>query len=300
MRYLFLSSFLFLFLLQVQSQSSKDQAVEISVQHSANGDINFMSNNKDYCDYYVILNVSEIRGYSANTPFPYKRVMKPGNQRILTLKRLSDSSSPYYSWRYSVYKGNDRAKLNLDYVYSLPTKTGDSLRITTSNDRDYTLIFNLKNASDTIFASREGRICDSSLSDQTVKTANTRDNKVIVYHKDDSFAEYSLIDEPLVNPGDYVEIGQPIAIVKTKKNSNNKDQKNVKFSVYYLDKNKVQDRETGHKHSSLIPTFYTVDYGNVKLDEKTTYIAGITDDMITQEMSDKEKKKYEEKKNKGK
>ncbi len=113
----------------------------------------------------------------------------------------------------------------------------------------------------TIYACWEGRVCDEELTDQTSKNNNTN-KRIIICHKDNSFSEYSRFGESLVYPGDYVELGQPIAITTRETLL-----KRVAFAVYYLNKNKVKNSETGSKYSHLVPVFHTLS-GDVKLEEK--------------------------------
>ena len=115
-----------------------------------------------------------------------------------------------------------------------------------------------------------------------------RNSRIIVYHNDGSFSEYSGFEKPLVYPGENVKLGQPIAV-----NTGKIFPKTVTFAVYYLDKNKVQNAETGNKYSHLVPVFHTLNAGDIKLEEETTYIGEINDHLITQEMSAKQKKRYE-------
>ncbi len=272
---------------------SKNQAVEITTDFNQDGDITFISENKNHCDYYIWLDFSLLRGYNMNQPLPYTATVKDGTRRLFTIKRMSDSVSPTYSWTYRVYKGNANAKLNLDFVFSLPVKSGDSIQAMTSITRDFGIEFDFSHAGDTVYACREGRVCDVELIDQTSKR-NTIKRDILIYHKDGSFSEYSLFyDELLVYPGDYVELGQPIAVV----NKENKH-KRLNFSVYFLDKNKVKNDEIGNKYTHLVPVFHTANAGDLKLEEKMVYISEITENQVIQEMSNKEKKKYKKDKQK--
>jgi len=283
----------FAFSLAVYSLAPPTQAVEVSVKFDREGNLMIFSNNKDYCDYYLAVTLSDMRGYEVNTSNPYFTTVRPGESKLLTLKRLSNSISHSYSWSYMAYRGKVNPKLNLDFVYSLPVKPGDTIQAgTVKNTGEFALAFDFSRAGDTIYACREGRICDDKLTDQTHK-GNVVTQKITVYHKDGSFSEYSNFEKSLVYPGNYVKLGQPIAI-----NTGNTLPKKVHFSVYFLDKNKVLNPQTGNKHSHIVPVFHTLNAGNVKPDEDVVYVGEISEYLITQEMSDREKKKYE--KNKGK
>lgn len=276
------------------SQNNKLRAVDLEVDRTNEGNITFTAQNKDYCDYYIVLEFPEIRGYTTSETVPVKKTVRQGNHKVMTLRRLSNSPSYSYELgKYWHYRGDIDAKLNLDYIYPLPVRTGDSVRVKIPKTGDYEVVFNLKHTGDTVYACRSGKVCDNDLQDSSAKSRSKKE-KIIVYHKDKSFSEYSLFSKRLVHAGDYVEVGQPIAVVE----QDEKGKKNLSFSVYYLDKNKVKDADTGKKHSSLVPTFHTVNNDDSRLEEKTTYVAELTHDLIVQEMSKKEREKYEKKLNK--
>ena len=276
------------------SAQMTNTAVTITSEERPNGDVAFFSNNNDYCDYYLILNFTQLRGYSDRGGNPFKTSVKTGYKNVTTLKKASNNSGYAFRWNYRTFRGDINVKPNLDYVYPLPVKVGDIVRIANSNRQEYETIFNLKKAGDTIYACREGIVCNTDLTDGTSRSLRKKE-VILVYHKDHTFSEYSLFAESLVGAGDYITMGQPIAIVR----ADDKERKYVSFSVFYLDKNKVKDNNSGSKHSFLIPTFHTANEGNVKLDERTTYVSQLTDDIITQEMTDKEKKQFEKNKENG-
>ena len=292
MKKIFLSfTSLFIFSMTAFPLAPPTQAVEVSVKFDSEGNLMVFANNKDYCEYYLGVTLSDVRGYDVSRANPYFTTVRQGESKLFTLKRLSNFTSYSYSWGYMAYRGRVNPKLNMNVVYSLPVKPGDSIRAApATNVSDFTLAFDLSFAGDTIYACREGRICDDNLTDQTSK-GNVATERIIVNHKDYSFSDYSGFEKSLVFPGEYVKLGQPIAI-----NTGKTLPKRVTFAVYYLDKNKVQNPQTGNKYTHLVPVFHTLNESDVKLEENTTYISEVTEHLITQEMSDREKKKYEKNK----
>ncbi len=289
---LLFTTLLFACSLATYSLAPSTQAVEIDVEFDKEGSLMIFSNNKDYCDYYICVTLLDVRGYDMNRVNPYCSTVRRGENRLLTLKRLNDFPSYSYNWNYMAYRGQINPKLKLDFIYALPVSPGDTVQASTvKNLSDFTLAFDLSRAGDTIYACRSGCVCDNRLTDQTVK-GNSGNNRIIIYHNDGSFSEYSNIEQSLVYPGNNVKLGQPIAI-----NTGKILPKSVSFSVYYLDKNKVQNAETGNKHSHLIPVFHT-SAGDVKMDEDGVYTGEITEFLIIQELSERARKKYEKKKEK--
>jgi len=266
---------------------NKNRAVELTLDYNRDGDLVCSAENADYCDHYLIFDFSLFGGYKSRESSPYKITIGKGRSEILTFKKMPNSS-PTHKFTYRSYRGNINTKPNLDYIYTLPAKTGDSIQFMLSQGMDYTMSFDFNNCNDTIYACRAGIVCEHRLTDFSSKSRTNKD-RIIIFHKDKTFGEYSSYTKALVNPGTYVEAGEPIAITERKKD------RILLFSVYYLDKNKVANESIGNKHSGLIPIFHTLNMGNTKLEEKKIYIAETTPDVITQEMSKKEKSKYEKK-----
>ncbi len=150
-------------------------------------------------------------------------------------------------------------KINLDFVYSLPVKPGDSIKsVSSKNNYGFTLGFDLSSAGDTVYACREGRVFNEQKSKE-----NIANNRITISHKDGSFAEYSQFKKSLVRIGKKVKSGQPIAL---------KDPlKVLGFVVYYRDENKMK-YGLGDEYSHIIPVFHTSNAGDVKLEKDVVYI----------------------------
>lgn len=265
----------------------KNRAVDLVLSYNRDGDLVCTAENADYCHHYLIFDFSLFGGFKSRESSPYRITVGKGRSEILTFKKMPNSS-PTHKFSYHTFRGDINAKPNLDYIYTLPVKTGDSIQFVSVPNIDYTMGFNLSHSGDTVYACRAGIVCEHRLTDFSYKT-KTQKERIIIYHKDKTFGEYSSYTKALVKAGDYVEAGAPIALMERPKD------RFLLFSLYYLDKNKVVNENIGNKHSGLIPIFHTLNNGNIKLEEKTIYISEITTDLVTQEMSKKEKSKYEKK-----
>lgn len=280
----------FILLLFSHTTYSQNRGVALKSERNDKGDFTIVAENLDYCDYHVVVRFDTGAAWYGDR---HTSTVGIGRNIVTTFTKSNSLSGSGYNYKYWVYKGNINEKVNPSFVYALPVKTGDSIQVRLAQSSEYTLMFNLKYASDTVYASRGGIVCDDALSDTSAKRA-PKNGCVLIYHKDGSFGQYSSYTKSLVYPGDNVKMGQPIAVVERGKGKG----KLVYFSVYFLDKNRVDNEETGLKHSTLIPIFYSANNGAGKLDEKKTYQGGITDDVFIQDMSKREQKKYL--KNKGK
>jgi|GEM_PF-1402833 len=279
-------------------------APNIAVEFSGaweNNNYVYKTKNNDFCDYTISVNLTNMVGFDGPSS-PYVAIVRRGESKLMTLKwdgmTLNSPSYTYYEGRGNIYE-----KPDVGFVYALPVKQGDSVQVVPKSDRDYTLIFALSNASDTVYACREGIVCDNSLSDHTSKgnAKYDRSNIITIYHKDATMADYDIgkafLVKQLVFPGDIVKMGDPIAVIKpvtmTKPGTDKTlHGKAISVGIYFLDKNKFANEQGGGgRQTGFVPVFHTA-AGDVKLAPKTTYVGGITDQMATSDMSKREKERY--------
>lgn len=248
--------------------------------------LKFSTKNDDYCEYYVSVDLSRVIGFRyARTP--YKATVQRGTHLLLTLKwdGSQHTSTQIY---YKSFRGNPNKVINTDFLYALPVRTGDSVTVASyHSDNLLTFRFDLTNAGDTIYASRGGIVCSDHIFDTSVKGYNKPRNIITISHADGSFGEYTEFTEPLVSPGRKVKMGDPIALSQ----KNNKFYKFVNFSVYFLDKNKLE-LEIANKHTHFTPRFATKTIDKLTLEPNTTYVSSLSDEMLMQDMSNREKKKF--------
>lgn len=125
---------------------------------------------------------------------------------------------------------------------------------------------------DTIYATRSGIAC---------KTTNPQ--QLLIYHPDQTFAAYLVMNENFIEPGEEVQVGQAIGKAGPT---------GAAISFFFLDENKFKGRlSSGYPYSHFIPVFRTTE-GDVKPEEKTIYQAVTDHDLIMQDMSKRDKKKY--------
>ena len=237
--------------------------------------------NSDYCDYYLLSSRNK------------ELWLRTGNNNLLRIpkehaaKYRNDPS--FLPSTFITFKGYFPDKLNPDFLYSLPVKTGDSVQYQIDiKKHSLTYLFTM-NALDTVYAVRGGVVCknnDQGLLDKE-KTLETK-GALLIYHADCTFALYDNLLLKFVREGENIKVGQPVGILSTKKP--------LSIAFFFLDKNKFADgNRRGVPHSHFNPIFHTTT-GNIKLKENITYTNEWSDELITQEMSKAEKKKYEKEK----
>lgn len=260
----------------VYSQQTK-HPIEFDFAWSEKGDLTISALNNDCCDYHLFFHLPSPQGLTPTGGDRVQKVINRGKTQIMNLKRTQNNNVNPGNYTFSFYAGDPHKKPNLDYQYALPVAAGDSIYVLPEQSELYTQRFSLKNTNDTIYASREGIVCDYLL---------RKTQTLTIYHKDGTLADYKpgyKYEKILVNPGNKVKVGQPIAVLGVY-------QKDVLFSVYFLEKNKLKERI--NPHSGLVPLFQVANKDNVKLDFHKVYISELNTDMITQDMSKKEREKY--------
>ncbi|MDR1744046.1 MAG: M23 family metallopeptidase [Dysgonamonadaceae bacterium] len=269
-----------------------ENAIQLSDKFDAQeGLLTLYGDNRDFCPYYLFItftDYSNLTGMSGirSATLPW------GNHAIMSFS-LSDKTKGYnYRYSYSMYRGDPKSKINIDFPYTLPTAKGATARMarTTENREGYQLSFEVM--SDTVYACRGGMMCNDDLRDHTAKGNKNFDGRhsmsqITLYHGDGSFGEYVFKGKSLVYPGQRVKMGQAIGIIETML-----DSYFINFSVYFLDKNKVDDRKVGNKHTHFRPFFQTANAGKLRLEREQEYVCELTDEMLMQDMSKKEQKKF--------
>lgn len=282
---LILSAFWF-YLFPFSLYSQHTMAVLFVGEGNDKGDISIIAENRDFCDYYIRLDFDELDGYDTRGHLINGVTIGKGRETVATLVRRDSGQQSRYHYYYYLYKGNIDKKINPQFVYALPAKCGESVRYIPAKSFRFTSLFNLEHAGDTVYACRGGVVCDDDLSDMGTRNSS-RKKKITIYHDDGSFGEYSGISKALIYAGSQIKTGQPVAVV----DSDERGQKEVGFSLYFLDKNQIKNKETGNKYSSLVPVFHSANKGSGKLEEGGTYIGQLTEELLMQDMSKKELKK---------
>jgi len=272
----------------LSSAPPPNAAVELTSAWEGNNLV-YKTKNNDFCDYSIMVNLASTIGFDGPSS-PYTGIVGRGELKLFTLK-WDGSGTGSSGFTYWTARGNIYEKPNVGFVYALPVKQGDSVRVATKEGRDYTLSFDLTNASDTVYACRGGIVCDNSLADETSKGASKydRSDKITVYHKDGTMADYDIGKsfKSLVFPGNIVEMGDPIAVLKR----TGATIKVISVGIYFLDRNKFNNTQTGSKYTGFVPVFHTT-AGDMKLAPKTIYAGEITDQVATGDMSKREKERY--------
>ena len=269
----------------VSTMAQLNRAIDITGEWDKDKLTQYASN-VDYCPYYLVVNLKQVVGFS-NIPGPTYTTTVMGQSKK-TMYSLQVSGTMGYvnaNVRYHCYRGDINSKVNVNFKYALPVKHGTPAKIHLQNNNDYSIVFEMNSSVDTVYACRGGIVCDDDLFDTSNKGYRKAAQIITIYHNDGTMAEYKMFSRNLVYPGDVVNIGTPIAICEG-------SVKTVSVGAYFLDKNKVKLDGDGRKHSHFRPFYQVLNSGAVRLETGNSYTAEITEEMIMQDMSKGEQKKY--------
>ena len=278
------------------------------------GEYEFFCDNRSFSDYTVEVSFSEFINLQANVVLPATIEVPPGiNRSLFTLKKSMLGSASHFQYRHKSWKGCPSPKIDTGFAYLLPIAPGKAARVSELNSlaeeygneappKDWYSLSMHVQAGDTVYAARRGRVTNTrehaGLQDSGY-SYSAEDNYIEIEHNDCTFGKYSVFrdDAIFVHPGDWVEAGQPIGIAGGDKYASGPQ---VRFSVFYHLEQDVLDKDgnsTGKtRHWAYVPLyFWTKDNGKMRLISRSTYIADHPDDLVTQEMSKREAKKWKEK-----
>jgi hypothetical protein len=285
------------------------QTISTSSERNADNSISIYAENPTFCNYTLKLFFPTLTGYiSSISGNPGLVTVGSGRSQICKLtpdKSMGGMGSSSYSYQTRFFEGISFRKAPSEFGhYILPTTAGNeivssevqNLKVTLGqkpDDNFYSIGFNYK-MGDTICATRTGyvyTINDNNKkgeSKQSLYTASR--NKISIQHKDGTLGFYNILSpiQSLVENGDFVIAGQPIAIFNQQS-----DKYTVLFSVNYLDENKLRNENAAALVYSNLPLHFYLGENEkeASLDINKHYVSLHSTEVITQELSKKEKKK---------
>ena len=281
-----------IFCMKAQTIQPIDDAIKLSDKFEREqGLLTLYADNRDFCPYFLNITFTDCLNFNGMSGVR-SYIVTPGKNAFVSFS-LSDKSKAYnYRYKFTMLRGNPDGKVDIDFAYALPANAiGKISALPIDVGNRYQILFELP--TDTVFACRDGVMCDDGLSDHSFKGrknfgGSESTEQITLYHKDNSFGEYVFIGKSLVFPGQKIKMGTPIAVVE---NISGKYQ--VYFSTYYLDKKKIKEaNKDGRKHSYIKPFFQTANEGKSQLVKDKEYSCIISDEMVVQDMNKRERNRF--------
>lgn len=211
--------------------------------------------------------------------------LRPGKNTLHRFKPNEVDNNPFRNkgQLMSVYPGRVVKKDEIEsFVYALPVMNSRNVKCEMRNyavkdgandSLEINALYCQLAPEDTICAVRSGIACQDVVG-----------SSLYVYHDDGTIAIYSQINK-FVKHQDRIIAGQPIGTLMIGK-------KSVRVTIVYIDKSRLHYlMESQNPYSVLCPIFRT-SAGDIKISSKQILTAVTDDDLITKEMTKKEKKQY--------
>jgi len=295
-----------------ESLLAQNRKIEISYEKDRMGSYTFYCVNTDFCKYTVEITFTNMQNLYLPGSSPYVKEVSPGNSTLFVLRPISEKLTTNFSYSYTYQRGCMLTRPDTSIVYLIPVKPGNSVapfRLSEfilndkvkPNESFYGLGFKV-NAGDTLCAARGGLVISSidtvlnSLSD--IQTSS-RENRIEIMHRDCSIAKYTVISKSLVEIGDKITAGDPIAIVG---GENYAIGYHFRLIVQYNSGKVVEDQNSGnrmykqYRWDYLTLRFFTKEQGITELTPRQPYISEHPESIVTSELTRGEIKK----RNKGK
>ena len=252
-----------------------------------------------------MLNVSSSFGQSAD-------IVLLGNRRTVCYQLTTDNKTMKASWdrKYTLYKGNPYAVHNDDISYFLPVSPGKRTIVknltslnkrlkNTENEESLIAYQFLLEEGDTVFACRKGLVCeieeDLVEGDDQYISFKRHVNYVLVIQPDQTFAEYRIFKQGdiFVKPGETVYPGTPLGVAGGGNYTNGYQ---IRFRVYKPVKGTEDNSRNSHYWQYFRPKFIFDQGETGQLEYNEEYTCIHPEELMTTEMSKREKKKWLKKK----
>lgn len=284
--------------------------VDVSYEYNRRGEVEFYASNRTLVPYILIITFTDLRNTRAPNPNPYIFTARRGRERIVTLKKFGLTDGDIgFGYRVGYVEGCHDSKPDNDIEYILPLDEGASTEMVSIGyageyiDKDapedfYVLGFSAEE-NDTVYASRRGTVTkivdeyeDSAMqgNGQATRVFMANRNYIQVVHEDCTFGTYNWLKKGgmLVHEGDFVEAGEPIAVVTSR--SGNKGH----GFVFSLMNKKIEYEGTriNGEWEYLVPLYRTNLGKHTKLEVGKEYVSVHPEDVITKEMSRRERRRW--------
>ncbi|WP_320052195.1 M23 family metallopeptidase [uncultured Acetobacteroides sp.] len=285
---------------------AQNDEVKVDYTYVENG-VEINATNQSSTPKIINLKLTVLDNYSTFDDNPTTKTVMPNNtSSICKLTIINKDRRADFNYRYQYVSGTSDVRYNPQMVYLLPVREGKSTRIGSGTsigsylkkdleDKAMGYVFEAE-PNDTIYATRKGVVYDivDGNEDYSIEFYKREQNRLSIYHKDGTISQYFRIKKgsALVKNGDEVEAGQPLALAAGKMGG----KANFLISFYYFDERKARLQKKPFELTRYLPKFATAESQPTELAFNQTYTSTHPVDIVTLEMTKKEKKKYLEKK----
>jgi len=284
-------------IINIESQRNNDKSIDIIYEKSKPGSYTVM------IEFTKLENATIINRKFIGTV--------DGNRGIvLKLRRKDPEQGISYGYTTSYIRGRYNPKIKKDFVYTLPFKKGNKVKVKEANnlskkyfdsqlpDNWKSFVFKAKDT-DTIVAVRKGLVIEvrDKYKLDTISHFTSKKNQVLIEHNDGTIAVYKGFSKNgiFVKAGQIVYPQTSLGVFDAKGNKGNNNV--LHFNISYLSnikidsqiKKKLKDKKS--RSTFLSPNFLT-NQGIMKLGDKQVYTVEVNEDVMFSEFTRRERKKY--------
>ncbi|HPF51133.1 MAG TPA: M23 family metallopeptidase [Draconibacterium sp.] len=299
---LLLGSFFFI------DSNAQSSIITVDSKRNTDRSVSFSFQKKKFGTYF--LSVWFTRLNNANSSGYNGEIVGAAGQ-LFTLKPSTDNQDISYSYKYWYIRGKLKPNFDPDFLYFLPTglnKEASVYNMTNLSERyfgsarpkSWAAYQFIVSEGDTAFAARKGEVVeivsDNDYHTDVEVSYQSTINTILIEHADGTFARYEGINKSgiLVKEGQYVYPGTPLGTVAK---YDKREQGQLRFSLFYLDfvdpgkePSKTMKDKVNY-YAFINPVFLTTD-GIQKLENGKSYEADIDNELLTKELTKREKKKF--------
>ncbi|MBO3700765.1 hypothetical protein [Roseivirga sp. E12] len=269
--------------------------IKVSYEPGRDGEYIFYAFNSIPKDTHIVVVFNTgLNQWRPDAPLPYQKTISTGKVRLFKVSPIG-TSQPRFDYRYYFYNGVGNPKIK-DVEYAIPGAEDEAVLVrgitepTSHPDKEggYSDYYGVGFYSNDIRSTRDGQI-------RTIRVVPGDPQKsfIQVRHRDGTVGNYyGAVNGTLtVNEDQFVKAGEVMAKAGMKSRDGTLY---FNFSVSYMKVvvNKDLDSREWASNRYLIPLFRTVNEEKVRLKRNVGYTASYPDELITQEMSKREKKRY--------
>ena len=290
-----------------ESLLAQNREIEISYETDRMGSYTFYCTNANFCKYTVEITFSNMQNLYLPGGSPYIKEVPTGKSILFVLRPISEKLTSNFSYSYLYHQGCMVTRPDTSMVYLIPVKPGKSVvpfpfsefilnDKVKPNESFYSLGFKV-NAGDTICAARGGIVIssvDTILNSFSNIQTSSRENIIEIMHRDCSIARYTVISKSLVEVGDKITAGDPIAIAG---GENYTLGTHFRLSVQYNSGKVVENPNNSsrmykqYRWDYLTLKFFTKEHDITILTPHQTLISEHPESIITRELTKGEIKK---------
>lgn len=145
-----------------------DDAIKLSDKFEREqGLLTLYADNRDFCPYFLNITFTDCLNFNGMSGVR-SYIVTPGKNAFVSFS-LSDKSKAYnYRYKFTMLRGNPDGKVDIDFAYALPTNVnGKIFALPIDVGNTYQILFELP--TDTVYASRDGIMCNDEVSDHSFK-----------------------------------------------------------------------------------------------------------------------------------